>query len=55
MTEAGETLVTVKFLAHGDSTEVVLTHEGFASAEIRDQHTSGWNGCFDTLSRVPGL
>jgi uncharacterized protein YndB with AHSA1/START domain len=48
--EIGETLVTVEFFARGDSTEVVLTHEGFTSAEIRDRHDRGWNGCFDTLT-----
>ena len=50
--ELGETLVTVEFFARGNSTEVVLTHEGFPTPEIRDRHTSGWNGCFNTLEGV---
>ena len=50
--ETGETLVTVEFVARGNSTEVVLTHEGFATPEIRDRHTHGWNGCFTTLEGV---
>jgi len=50
--ETGDTLVTVEFFARGEGTEVVLTQEGFATAEVRDRHHSGWNGCFDTLDRV---
>lgn len=53
--ELGETLVTVEFFARGKSTEVVLTHEGFASPEMRDRHTHGWNGCFTTLESVLGV
>ena len=41
----GETLVTVLFKEAGDKTEVVLTHEFFADAHMRDEHNQGWNGC----------
>ncbi len=50
--EMEETLVTVEFHERGNSTEVILTHEGFHTGEQRDRHTSGWNGCFDLLTRL---
>jgi uncharacterized protein YndB with AHSA1/START domain len=46
------TQVTVEFFARGDSTEVVLTHSGFSSAKLRDEHDRGWNGCFDVLAQT---
>lgn len=46
-----ETLVTVEFHERGNSTEVVLTHEFFRDAEQRDRHNTGWNGCFDILTK----
>jgi uncharacterized protein YndB with AHSA1/START domain len=51
-TGSEETLVTVEFFARGNSTEVVLTHTGLASAKLRDEHDRGWNGCFDVLTSV---
>lgn len=47
-----ETLVTVEFLARGNSTEVILTHTGFATEALREDHDRGWNGCFDVLAKV---
>jgi uncharacterized protein YndB with AHSA1/START domain len=47
-----ETLVTVEFFARGNATEVVLTHATFGTAQDRDEHNRGWNGCFDILARV---
>jgi uncharacterized protein YndB with AHSA1/START domain len=49
---AGETLVTVELREIGDSTEVALTHEGFANQEAVDSHTEGWNSCFDRLENL---
>ena len=49
-----ETLVTVEFHERGNSTEVVLTHEFFRDAGQRDQHSKGWNGCFDVLAEYLG-
>lgn len=46
-----ETLVTVEFHERGTATEVVLTHEQFVDAKMRDEHAQGWNGCFDQLDR----
>ena len=51
----GDTLVEIEFREDGEATEVVLTHTGFPSEQVRDQHAHGWNGCFANLeSRVLG-
>ena len=47
--EGGETQVTVEFRANGKRTQLVLTHEKFASAESRDRHEGGWK---DWISRL---
>jgi len=47
--DVGETLVTVEFRDRGNSTELILTHELFPTAETRDEHTKGWTGCLDRL------
>jgi uncharacterized protein YndB with AHSA1/START domain len=47
-----ETQVTVEFHAHGEQTEVVLTHEFFQTQKERRETDSGWNGCFDLLAKV---
>ena len=49
--EPPEMLVTVEFKAHGQQTELVLTHERFASVESRDRHADGWNRCLDSLGK----
>jgi uncharacterized protein YndB with AHSA1/START domain len=49
---ADETLVTVEFNAVGGATEVVLTHERFATAESRDDHLQGWTSCLDRLEAI---
>ncbi|OFX30736.1 MAG: hypothetical protein A2Z07_09495 [Armatimonadetes bacterium RBG_16_67_12] len=49
--DGSETLVTVEFHDRGAATEVVLTHERFTDAAMRDQHAQGWNGCFDQLTK----
>jgi uncharacterized protein YndB with AHSA1/START domain len=50
----GDTLVTVEFRDRGSDTELVLTHERFASVQARNEHTQGWNGCLDRFERVVG-
>lgn len=45
-----ETEVMVEFFVRGNSTEVVLTHSGFATAKDHDEHNQGWNGCLDVLA-----
>ena len=42
-------LVTVKFRDLGSATELLLTHERFPTAELRDKHGQGWNGCLVRL------
>ena len=42
--------VTVRFVAQGQATEVIVTHEGIASAPARDRHEQGWRGCLDGLA-----
>lgn len=44
-----ETLVTVEFHDAGDSTRLVMIHEGFQSESVRDGHAAGWSSCFDKL------
>jgi uncharacterized protein YndB with AHSA1/START domain len=36
------TLVTVEFLAHGDESELVLTHQGFHDADVMKRYQGGW-------------
>jgi uncharacterized protein YndB with AHSA1/START domain/predicted enzyme related to lactoylglutathione lyase len=50
--DIGETVVTVDFVDVNGSTEVRLRHEGFPGAELRDQHSHGWNGCFNKLEKM---
>jgi uncharacterized protein YndB with AHSA1/START domain len=47
-----ETLITVEFHDLGDKTEIVLTQEGFASEESRNNHGGGWNGALDKLEAL---
>ncbi|MEO5719212.1 MAG: SRPBCC domain-containing protein [Chthoniobacterales bacterium] len=47
--EGNETRMTLEFHARGDRTELVLTQEGFDSAERRDRHEGGWNSWIDRL------
>jgi len=47
--EPPEMLVTIEFRARGKQTELILTHEKFASVESRDRHEQGWTRCLDSL------
>jgi uncharacterized protein YndB with AHSA1/START domain len=47
---AHESLVTLEFLDLGPSTEILLTHEQLPSAEDRQKHEHGWNGCLAQLA-----
>jgi uncharacterized protein YndB with AHSA1/START domain len=42
--------VTVRFEPRGSETEVVVVHERIASAEARDEHGQGWEGCLAGLA-----
>ena len=46
------TLVSIDFIERGSQTEILLTHEGFASAESRDRHQAGWLGTFESLEKL---
>ena len=48
----GETIVTVDFIEMGDSTEVVITHEGFPAAEATEGHRQGWTGSLLQLEQL---
>ncbi|MDH3455374.1 MAG: SRPBCC domain-containing protein [Gemmatimonadota bacterium] len=50
--QVGETLVTVELNDLGGSTEVVLTHERFPSAEATKSHTEGWTSCLNRLESL---
>ena len=49
--EGNETQVTVEFLPRGQKTEVVLTHEKFASIKSRDSHEGGWKSWMGRLAQ----
>lgn len=49
---AEPTRVTVDFNDHPQRTELVITHERFASDQIRDAHLQGWYGCLDGLEAL---
>ena len=48
----GESLVTVELFDCGASTEMLLTHTDFESAEIREDTRTGWLGCFEVLASL---
>jgi uncharacterized protein YndB with AHSA1/START domain len=48
--EEFDSLVTVEFLDAAEGTELVLRHERFPAAEVRDKHIQGWSS---TLERLP--
>ncbi len=47
-----ESIVTVEFLDRGQTTEVVIEHGAFESAQRRDEHIGGWEGCLQQLDSV---
>jgi uncharacterized protein YndB with AHSA1/START domain len=44
-------LVTVRFEARGEATEVVVVHEEILNETLRESHERGWRGCLDGLER----
>lgn len=44
-----ETLITVELHEEGAATRVVMIHEGFATAQERDNHEQGWSTALDRL------
>jgi len=47
-----DTVVTVAFVAHGGTTQITLTHEGFTSEAMRRLHQDGWQQQLDALAAV---
>jgi len=47
-----ETKVELDFVARDDGTELTLTHSGFASTEMCEDHRSGWESSFLCLQRA---
>ena len=52
MPERGDSRVTVKFEPAGTGTRLVLFQEQLPSAEMREAHTAGWNGCLEKLVKM---
>jgi len=52
--EGNETRVTVEFQPHGEQTQVVLTHEKFATVTSRDAHEEGWTKWLEKVAKSIG-
>ncbi len=46
------TVITLDFLDQGAVTEVVLTHEGLSTPELRALVEGGWPSMLDTLTEL---
>lgn len=44
-------LLTLDFKEQNGKTEMCMTHEKLPSAESRDHHDEGWQGCFNRLEQ----
>jgi uncharacterized protein YndB with AHSA1/START domain len=49
--EGKVSLITVEFLKRGQQTELVLTHNRFATIESRDNHTEGWTAGVESFAK----
>jgi hypothetical protein len=45
-------LVTVEFKKSGEHTQLVFTHENFATEELAKDHQEGWEGALSKLSNI---
>jgi uncharacterized protein YndB with AHSA1/START domain len=50
--DSGDTLVTVELFERGGQTELVLTHEKFATEAARQDHATGWVGCLGAMAKL---
>jgi len=50
--ERVDSVITVEFTEQAGRAEAHLIHEGFPSAESRDNHARGWPGALDKLARL---
>lgn len=51
-TQDMDTVVTVEFLEHGSTTEVILTHERLNNEEMRSRHQVGWQSLLEHLAEA---
>jgi len=51
-TEEQDTLVTLRFVEHGSTTEVVLNHARFTNEPMLKAHQAGWNWMMDQLVAI---
>lgn len=47
---ANDTLVTVEFVAKGDSTEVIIKHTNFVAQATAERHNMGWTALIEKLA-----
>ncbi|HVA28759.1 MAG TPA: SRPBCC domain-containing protein [Candidatus Baltobacteraceae bacterium] len=47
-----DTLLTLEFIARGQQTELVLTHENLRDAESCANHTEGWTKIIDACEKI---
>ena len=47
-----DTLVTLIFRDKGETTELILAHEGFPTEDLRDRHNQGWSSSFVCLEKL---
>lgn len=47
--DMAETLVSIRFVARGDATQVILQHDALVDADLRGKHDVGWQRCLDRL------
>jgi uncharacterized protein YndB with AHSA1/START domain len=52
---AKDTLVTVTFVAKGNSTEVIIKHTNFATQASAERHNMGWEACLENLAGLLAL
>jgi uncharacterized protein YndB with AHSA1/START domain len=49
-TSQESSLVTVRFEPRHEGTDVIVVHENVPTADVRESHEKGWNGCLDGLT-----
>jgi uncharacterized protein YndB with AHSA1/START domain len=47
-----ETVVTVDFAEKDAGTEIRITHQKLPTAEVREQHRLGWEGCLEKIAAL---
>jgi uncharacterized protein YndB with AHSA1/START domain len=52
MPEHGTSRVTISIEKSGTGTKMVLVHEQLTTADSRERHSTGWNGCLARLEKT---